>query len=112
MTPNSVSSEPGAGQSDKGSSRRLTMISCKPFQNASSTLTLERSTTDDFMARLPRRSGGNLRLHSRLYFGVGNLVPSRGRKTPKLVPPTPSLLLGGARGALLFRCWLPSRHFA
>src|SRR6516162_6706973 len=53
-------------RSDKGSSRRLAMISRKPFQNASSTLTHERSTTDEFMARLPRRSGGNLRLHWRL----------------------------------------------
>ena len=35
------------------------------------TLTLERSTTDDFMARLPRRSGGNLRLHWRLNCDVG-----------------------------------------
>src|SRR6516165_7503901 len=58
-------------RSDKGSSRRLAMISCKPFQNASSTLTLEGSTTDDFMARLPRRRGGNLRLHWRLNCDVG-----------------------------------------
>jgi hypothetical protein len=35
------------------------MISCKPFQNASSTLTFdERSTTDDFMARLPDEAAG------------------------------------------------------
>src|SRR6516165_6538104 len=60
-------------RSDKGSSRRLAMISCKPFQNASSTL-IERSTTDDFMARPPpRRSGGDLRLHWRLNCDVGTL---------------------------------------
>src|SRR5260370_36533965 len=76
-------------RSDKGSSRRLTMISCKPFQNASSTLTLERSTTDDFMARLPRRSGGNFGVHWRLNFDVGTLVPFRGEKTQKFGPQTP-----------------------
>src|SRR5258706_10253557 len=71
-------------RSDKGSSRRLTMISCKPFQNASSTLTLERSTTDDFMARLPRSNGGEFLADLETYFETFSLDPSHEESAPKI----------------------------